>query len=880
MASNFLLCFCALLGVTVSQTTAQSFGFPSTSDALQGSNHLTSDDGPPSLPRPLDAPPLLADDDPPPAPATDAPRPTRDRNVMRFVREPQSQLVKNGGRAELACAVNTAGVTIEWLYGGKSVVTNSRNRLRQSDGTLVISKVKRRGRGEGMYQCKVLSDAGAMLSRPAQITIAGAEREFSVSPANVSVAAGGTALLRCSLVSLPPARIIWMRAGQPLPVNDSQRLAADLPGQLVIRGVTAADAGQYSANGSLVLPCVADGKPPPAVRWTRADGRLIRLRCLADGQPPPTVTWLKDGQRITVEGGRVRAKDGQLVITNVQTKDAGIYQCVAYNRAGYTATGVRIEMAVGTSEQVHAPTNVRVTGITSRSAFVSWSVDDRSQYVGFSLHYRAPTDEMDSQEVSNNLSLQLKYLQPFTNYSVYIRGYSGNMASDPSPTVTFVTSEDVPSQTPRVTLVTVSPTALNVSWEPLPPKVSNGVVTGYRIISQRYQDGNTASMVEVPGDRRSFLMTGLEPGGRYEVRVLAATRVGYQNVTGEGVNDAKWVVQRMPLVSSVSHGPQTPTVHLVVSNHSTIRIWWEMPSGPHSPPPAAFVVQYRRLEKNAHLSNEVRLPGNASEHYLTGLAPKTWYEVHVKTVSADERTAESIKTISTLPVEPHRQSGYNISVMLEPPVGLHVKARNATAVLVRWEQPPSARIIKYFTVMWHPLGRDAVPPSQLSSTSREVTVIGLEPYTYYEFSVRSHDAEGTDGPFSEGVRVRTLEGVPTPPANVTWSPLDASRILVRWRPPRSPHGQVSGYRVLYTADRDSPLDRWTALDIPASSGTQMQIAKLVPNQQYWVRVRARTATALGDLSDPAEFQIRAVLDRSAEGKADETPASTNVGQCP
>ena len=48
------------------------------------------------------------------------------------------------------------------------------------------------------------------------------------------------------------------------------------------------------------------------------------------------------------------------------------------------------------------------------------------------------------------------------------------------------------------------------------------------------------------------------------------------------------------------------------------------------------------------------------------------------------------------------------------------------------------------------------PPS--GSTDYEVTVTRLEPFTYYEFTVRSHDADNTYGPYSEGKRVRTMEG--------------------------------------------------------------------------------------------------------------------------
>ena len=44
----------------------------------------------------------------------------------------------------------------------------------------------------------------------------------------------------------------------------------------------------------------------------------------------------------------------------------------------------------------------------------------------------------------------------------------------------------------------------------------------------------------------------------------------------------------------------------------------------------------------------------------------------------------------------------------------------------------------------------------------------------------------------------------------------------------------------------------------------------MPNQQYWLRVRGRTAAALGELSDILQFEIRAVLQSSTPPP---TPAS-------
>lgn len=70
-------------------------------------------------------------------------------------------------------------------------------------------------------------------------------RKFSVSPDNSSAVEGGAALLRCRLESVPPAEISWLRDGLPVPVNDSDRFWAEVPGLLGLRQLTADDAGVY-----------------------------------------------------------------------------------------------------------------------------------------------------------------------------------------------------------------------------------------------------------------------------------------------------------------------------------------------------------------------------------------------------------------------------------------------------------------------------------------------------------------------------------------------------------------------------------------------------------------------------------------------------------
>ena len=94
-----------------------------------------------------------------------APPPAANRTVLRFLREPQSQVVRNGARAEMTCVVSVAGVTIQWLLGGKPLKAKKRMFVRPEDGALVIRKVRRDKGDDGTYQCAavdgVMSGSGS-----------------------------------------------------------------------------------------------------------------------------------------------------------------------------------------------------------------------------------------------------------------------------------------------------------------------------------------------------------------------------------------------------------------------------------------------------------------------------------------------------------------------------------------------------------------------------------------------------------------------------------------------------------------------------------------------------------------------------------------------
>lgn len=65
-------------------------------------------------------------------------------------------------------------------------------------------------------------------------------------------------------------------------------------------------------------------------------GSVVTLVCEAHGVPPPTLTWLKDSEPLSFRQNMLLHDGGEthVQILDVRLEDAGLYSCIAKNKAG------------------------------------------------------------------------------------------------------------------------------------------------------------------------------------------------------------------------------------------------------------------------------------------------------------------------------------------------------------------------------------------------------------------------------------------------------------------------------------------------------------------------------------------------------------------
>ncbi len=160
-------------------------------------------------------------------------------------------------------------------------------------------------------------------------------------PQSLAVVQGDPATLTVSAVGAPPLRYQWSRSG-----ND---LAGETNSSLAFGGAQFADGGDYvvvvandsgSVTSVVASLTVSDTGLPPSfltqptsVNSTPVGGTVI-LSATVAGTPPFAFTWTFDG--VVIPG----AVQSSLILSNVQTENAGTYQLVVSNEWGYATSTV------------------------------------------------------------------------------------------------------------------------------------------------------------------------------------------------------------------------------------------------------------------------------------------------------------------------------------------------------------------------------------------------------------------------------------------------------------------------------------------------------------------------------------------------------------
>ncbi|XP_044836855.1 immunoglobulin superfamily DCC subclass member 4 isoform X2 [Mauremys mutica] len=794
-------------------------------------------------------------------------------SLSRFFQQPESQTVEENGMARFECRIEgLPSPVITWEKDQAAVPAEPRF-ITLPNGILQIVDV--RESDAGAYHCIATNAARKRFSDDAILSVLkgsqpAVTRDVAIvaAPENTTVVVGESAVMECMASADPTPFVSWIRQdGKPISTDVIvlgrtnlliPRAQPHHSGVYVCRANKPQTRQFVTAAAELsVLAPPSISQSPETISRTRAS--TARFVCKAEGEPAPVIHWLKNGEPI-LSNGRVKIQSsGSLVINQIGLEDAGYYQCVAENRLGMACATAKLSVIVREGLP-SAPKKVSAVSLSSTTVLVSWERPEYNseQIIGFSLHYQKAlgTDNVEYQFAVNNdtTELQVKDLEPNTNYVFYMVAYSQLGASRTSSSIIVRTLEDVPSSAPQLSLSSTTPADIRVTWLPLPPELSNGKITKYKIDYCTLKEDQISS-TEVGANETQITLESLHPNKVYKVRIAASTSAGYGA-------PSEWTQHRTPDKDNQTHVPFAPTELKVRAKMESLLVTWQPPAN-HAQI-SGYKLYYREVgteetsdetpsdgpEEESWDVEPIKLKKKVKQYELTRLAPGRLYEVKLVAFNKHEDGYAAVwkgktEKAPVTAVDPAVQKGPPL-----PPAQVYAESNSSTSIWLRWKKPDftTVKIVNY-TVRFSPWGlKNASLVTYYTSSDEGILISGLKPYTKYEFAVQSNGV-GIDGPFGSVVERFTLPDRPsTPPSDLRLHPINPYAVQVHWCPPVEPNGIIVEYVILYNANNTQPDDMWTLLRKEGNIFST-EVRGLESDTRYYFKMGAKTIVGSGPYSN-------------------------------
>ncbi|BFZ13792.1 hypothetical protein BsWGS_16832 [Bradybaena similaris] len=493
-------------------------------------------------------------------------------------------------------------------------------RARQlDDGTLRIEKVQ--AVDDGVYVCVAENSAGTVeaVGRLSVQTLP----SFVITPKDISVGRGRTAIFQCVVTSNPPPTVFWSKGKEQLlmfPHQENGRFLVSEDGTLRIKNVEYRDEGTFvcqalnSMSNSKVTTASAvlsvrdqDDRPPPVImvgpqNQTLELKEVALLSCQADGDPTPTIRWYKNGKPLINTDPRAAIlTSGTLQISDVKVADSGLYTCKAVSETGETNWTATLTVSkqgpfIRTQKPAAfpgAPSKPRVSDVADTSVHLTWTASEQigqSHVFAFVVEYFSPQTSEGWQVATDSVSREsytVKDLQADTKYVFLVRAKNSFGLSPPSPLSDYITTREkrlsFAVNMPRDEIIkelsvlnielkageSVNATSVRVKWE---VGTSLAAIEGYIVNYTHITDldpisygENQVVKITDPYQFKAFI-TSLNPFSWYEVCVQAYAR----DVTSRCSNSVK-----VPTKESVPSAP--PENILIHKEDNSFHIRWSPP---------------------------------------------------------------------------------------------------------------------------------------------------------------------------------------------------------------------------------------------------------------------------------------------------------------
>lgn len=245
--------------------------------------------------------------------------------------------------------------TCQWFRGGSPVIDGTSYITNNKDRTLTLKSPS--PDDNGVYYCCARNAVGYVCSN-ANFSLQIIDESFPravVIPQNQIVSKHEEAIFHCQFSAVPHPVQKWYFENETAPITNKSRMVVFSNGSLLVTQVRPKNTGVYKCIGqgskgkplvleaSLHLAEIEDLPPLPSRTFPASTKQQVECP-RPRGVPEPLVWWEKAGTRIPT-AGRVHQDGRELIFTNVEEEDNGVYTCFAENKAGQKKQELNITVA-------------------------------------------------------------------------------------------------------------------------------------------------------------------------------------------------------------------------------------------------------------------------------------------------------------------------------------------------------------------------------------------------------------------------------------------------------------------------------------------------------------------------------------------------------
>uniref|UniRef100_F7ALI8 Usherin n=1 Tax=Xenopus tropicalis TaxID=8364 RepID=F7ALI8_XENTR len=384
-------------------------------------------------------------------------------------------------------------------------------------------------------------------------------------------------------------------------------------------------------------------------------------------------------------------------------------------------------------------------------------------------------------------------LHPWTEYEYKIRVWNSVAYTDSSWSLVR-TSQAAPRRLPPPKLFHVenNPHQLVIQWSQ--PEEENGIILSYRL-----QRNNISFHFTFDSETFTYIDEGLLAHTKYSYSITACT------LGGCTTSDAAHI-QTLEAAPALVYPPEVKSV-----SSTEINVTWSSPlltNGEIS----KYIIQ---MDKDKYFV------GKKLSTLVSNLQPFTQYNISLLACTNGGCTSSLTTSFRT---------------MEAPPLEMKAPTYNVTgpsSINLTWESPdkPNGQIRKY------ELRRDDLVIYVGQDTKYHD--FGLTPGMEYSYAVQADNNEGNIT--SPSVKIKTHPSSPSDLEPPEIQALSAHEILVSWRPPLKPNGDI----INYTLSIRCPLEMATKkyhLDNSLTSQSRQSfiVRELQPYHQYEAKIEACT----------------------------------------